>query len=295
MSGGDWAGALRDQFSQPNPKAEGRGRGGAGAPLPQRTCSCISCSSELLSIEPGPGGRGRRPRPGGAALRMTPLRPGPCAPPAPPGAASRSRPPPPHAWPKHRRALHADRRTPRLGTDQPERPVPLAYSPHPSSPNPDSLPGGIAAPPEGTAAGKQPQAAHKPLLRTPLLLELRLQHPRHLFGEAPACQTCWSISGWAAKKAPGPHLWVPRPTGQLAKGGGGSSSHNAGQWQWRLQPQEGTVGPRQNPRGKAAAEIGRGPISWGEQVDPFNRGYRLGMLPQRPFEGPLRSPEPWSH
>ncbi|KAB1251812.1 hypothetical protein Cadr_000030900 [Camelus dromedarius] len=75
--------------------------GAVPAPHPHlpRTCSWISCSSELLSIEPGragTGGRGRRPRPGGAALRTTPLRPGPPAPPAPLSAASRSRPPPPH-------------------------------------------------------------------------------------------------------------------------------------------------------------------------------------------------------
>lgn len=39
---------------------------------------------------------------------MTPLRPGPCAPPTLPGAASPSCPPPPHAWLEHARALHAD-------------------------------------------------------------------------------------------------------------------------------------------------------------------------------------------
>lgn len=110
--------------AQPSGGGLRRGRCRRPPPTP-RTCSWISCSSELLSIEPGgAGGRGRRPRPEGAALRTTPLRPGPPAPPAPFGAASRSQNSPPprarcrrrphHARPGHARAPRAD--APREGT-----------------------------------------------------------------------------------------------------------------------------------------------------------------------------------
>lgn len=247
------------RFPSPTPR-----QGAVLAPLsPQRTCSWISCSSELLSIE---SGRGRWPRRGGAALRMTPLRPCPCAPPALLGAASPSCPPPPLAWSEHARALHAD-----ALQDGDTGPAPRP--PHPLNacrflqPCPRTLTQlcseAAAAGPVGTIAGKlshrrQPSPFYaRPFSRVRVLAptsspwEASQDHPTTCDSpgrgslKAPAYQISRSIRSWAAKRHLGPKanraisqgwrrlvhaLSKLTPSTHLGlEAPGGSCSHNAGQ------------------------------------------------------------------
>lgn len=91
------------------PNSEGPGRGGAEPPThpTHLLLDKLQQRAPVHRAGPGAGGWGRRPRPGGAALRSSPLRPGPPA----PLAASRSRPPPARAPPPRRHARPGHART----------------------------------------------------------------------------------------------------------------------------------------------------------------------------------------